>query len=528
MSFASHARGHAEPPRAANLRELRESGYRPRTVKQELREHTLARIRAGLPLFPGVVGYDESVIPEVAAGLLSRHDLLLLGLRGQAKTRILRAMTGLLDEWMPVIGTPSESDLPLAELRDDPLSPRTRAGRRIVEALGDRTPIAWVHRSERYLEKLATPDVTIADLIGEIDLVKYAAGRSMADESTMHFGLIPRASRGLFVINELPDLSPRIQVGLFNVLEERDVQIRGYALRLDLDVCLMFSANPEDYTNRGRIVTPLKDRIGTVVRTHYPSNHKEAMRITLENAFVDRAGGEGDRVSGSGSRGSGKNTESQTRDPNPEPRSVSAPIPTVTFPPLLHAIIEETVRLARRSPHINQASGVSVRASIAAVENAVSSAEARAARTGEPQVCVRPCDLAMVVPALRGKIELMLAEDGGLSGDGRSTEDRLIESLIGEATKAVLARKLSVEAFVPVAEAFRGGLRLELGDSASAADAVASMKLVSGLIEAAGQLGRAFEIDTKDEQLRACCGELVLEFLYVNNRLSKKAGAYAR
>ncbi|MBY0262370.1 MAG: sigma 54-interacting transcriptional regulator [Phycisphaerales bacterium] len=501
-------------PDIRTLAQLRASGYRPRSVKQELREHAMARLTEGGGLFPGIVGYEDTVEPQIASAVLSGHDLLLLGLRGQAKTRMLRAMVGLLDEWMPVIDEPS------VELRDDPMMPRTSAGRRVVAERGDQTPVRWVHRSDRYIEKLATPDVTIADLIGEIDLVKYAQGRAMSDEGTMHFGLIPRASRGLFVINELPDLSPRIQVGLFNVLEERDVQIRGYSVRLDLDVCLMFSANPEDYTNRGRIVTPLKDRIGSVVRTHYPLDNKEAMRITRENAFVDRGSGFGARASGEKPKAA--------RPPSHPRTKTQSPSPEVIIPPIMHEIIEETIRLARKSPHINQASGVSVRASIAALENVVSSAEMRGLKTGEARVAVRACDLAMVVPALRGKIELMLAEDAGSTKDGKTTEDRLIEALVGEGIKSLLAKRLNLDALSDIADAFKGGLKLDIGDATSAEDAVASFKLVDGLTQAMADLGKKLEMDTKDDQSRACLGELVLEYLYVNNRLSKRAGAYTR
>ncbi|MDX1683005.1 MAG: sigma 54-interacting transcriptional regulator, partial [Phycisphaeraceae bacterium] len=252
----------SQPPSVSTLGELRSSDYRFRTVKQELRENLVGRLKAGEPLLPGIRGYDDSVMPQLVHGLLSHHDLLLLGLRGQAKTRMLRMLPGLLDEWIPVLAD--------VEIPDDPLEPVTDAGRRVVADAGESATVRWLHRDQRYQEKLATPDVTIADLIGEIDIVKYAEGRSLADSETMHYGLIPRANRGIFVINELPDLAPRIQVGLFNVLEERDVQIRGYPIRLNLDLMMAFSANPEDYTNRGRIVTPLKDRIGTVVRTHYP------------------------------------------------------------------------------------------------------------------------------------------------------------------------------------------------------------------------------------------------------------------
>src|SRR5689334_12251535 len=275
-------------PRAATVGQLKESGYKPCSVKDELRRNVIRKLKAGEELFPGIVGYRETVVPQIVNGILSKHDLLFLGLRGQAKTRILRLLPTLLDEWIPVISG--------IDVNDDPIAPSTRTGRRIIADQGDDAPIEWVHRDDRYQEKLATPDVTIADLIGEIDLVKHAEGRYLSDESTMHYGLIPRSNRGIFAINELPDLAPRIQVGLFNVLEERDVQIRGYPIRLDLDVCLVFSANPEDYTNRGRIVTPLKDRIGSVIRTHYPETINEGIQIAQANAYVDR----GEAESGSG------------------------------------------------------------------------------------------------------------------------------------------------------------------------------------------------------------------------------------
>src|SRR5438270_1499564 len=267
-------------PRAATVGQPREAGYGPMSVKDELRKNLIRKLKAGEELFPGILGYRDTVIPQIVNGILSKHDLLFLGLRGQAKTRILRMLPDLLDEWIPVLSG--------VEINDDPIAPMTTAGKRILAEQGDDAKIEWVHRADRYHEKLATPDVTIADLIGEIDLVKHAEGRYLSDESTMHFGMIPRSNRGLFAINELPDLAPRIQVGLFNVLEERDVQIRGYPIRLNLDVCLVLRANPEDYTNRGRIVTPLKDRIGSVIRTHYPETLDEGIRVTEQNAWLDR------------------------------------------------------------------------------------------------------------------------------------------------------------------------------------------------------------------------------------------------
>src|SRR5438105_9120087 len=307
-------------PRPATVGQLKETGYQPSSVKDELRRNVIRKLKAGEELFPGVIGYRDSVIPQIVNGILSKHDLLFLGLRGQAKTRILRLLPQLLDEWMPILAD--------VEINDDPIGPITKTGRRIVAEQGNDAKIEWVHRDDRYHEKLATPDVTIADLIGEIDLVKHAEGRYLSDESTMHFGLIPRSNRGIFAINELPDLAPRIQVGLFNVLEERDLQIRGYPIRLNLDVCLVFSANPEDYTNRGRIVTPLKDRIGSVVRTHYPESLDDGITIAEQNAWLART------TSGSDSG------------------------VLVDTPRFMQEIVEELVRLARSSPHVSQASGV--------------------------------------------------------------------------------------------------------------------------------------------------------------------------
>src|SRR5438094_2430624 len=383
-------------PRAATVGQLKETGYRPSSVKDELRRNVIRALKEKQELFPGIVGYRDTVIPQIINGILSKHDLLFLGLRGQAKTRILRMLPDLLDEWIPVLAE--------VEINDDPLAPSTKAGKRIVAEQGDDAKIEWVHRSDRYHEKLATPDVTIADLIGEIDLVKHAEGRYLSDESTMHFGLIPRSNRGLFAINELPDLAPRIQVGLFNVLEERDVQIRGYPIKLDLDVCLVFSANPEDYTNRGRIVTPLKDRIGSVIRTHYPENVSEGIEIAQQNAWLERHEG----ASASGVR--------------------------VDVPRFMSEIVEEMVRLARSSPHVSQASGVSVRTSIANLETVVSNAERRGIVTGESRVVPRICDLHYLVESSRGKIEMTLAEEEGAQG-------MLIRSLIGEAVKAVFPRE---------------------------------------------------------------------------------------
>jgi magnesium chelatase subunit I len=446
------------------------------SVKDELRKNLITKLQKNEELFPGIVGYRESVIPQIVNGILSKHDLLFLGLRGQAKTRILRLLPSLLDEWTPVLAG--------VEINDDPLAPVTRAGKRIIEEQKDDAPINWVHRENRYHEKLATPDVTIADLIGEIDLVKYAEGRYLSDESTMHFGLIPRSNRGIFAINELPDLAPRIQVGLFNVLEERDVQIRGYPIRLNLDVCLVFSANPEDYTNRGRIVTPLKDRIGSVIRTHYPETIDEGIRIAEENAWLARHDG----VSASGVR--------------------------VDTPRFMNEIVEEVVRLARKSPHVSQASGVSVRTSIANIETITSNAERRGIMTSEKRVVPRISDLNYLVASCRGKIEMTLSEEEG-------AEDKLIQSLVGEAVKLVFDRYGDSDAYENITEQFKGNLTFPAGDDLSADEFAANMKLVKGLPQSAATLAKEMQLDGGDVAMIASVGEFLLEGLYVHNRLSK-------
>ena len=473
--------------RPGTLGALRESNYRYRSVKEELRENLIARLSRREPLFPGLVGYDTTVIPQLINAVLAQHDILLLGLRGQAKTRILRALPELLDEYIPVVAG--------LDVWDDPLEPRFFRTKQSIKEQGPETLLRWIGRSERYHEKLATPDVTIADLIGEIDLVKHAEGRYLADESTMHFGLIPRSNRGIFAINELPDLAPRIQVGLFNVLEERDVQIRGYPVRLELDVLMVFSANPEDYTNRGRIVTPLKDRIGTVVRTHYPYSNPEAMRITRENAALGRPAGQ----------------------------------PQLELPVYVHEIVEEMVRLARTSPHINQQSGVSVRTSIAALEVVVANAERRALACGEAAIVPRISDLSQVPAACRGKIELMLAED-------ESAEDKLLKALVGEAVKNVSEQYFDLHELEGVIAQFAGGkVNIEVGDDVPAELVVEHGRKIKGLIPAAEAVVRkvAGEAErgaggpyaggssaTANLHLAAAI-ELVLEGLHVHDKLSK-------
>jgi len=461
--------------RPATLAELKLTDYRYMSVKDELRKNLIAKLRANETIFPGILGYRESVIPQAINGILARHDMLFLGLRGQAKTRMLRLLPTLLDEWIPTLAG--------VDINDDPLVPVTRTGRRIVAEQGGAAVIEWVHRNDRYQEKLATPDVTIADLIGEIDLVKHAEGRYLSDETTMHYGLIPRANRGLFAINELPDLAPRIQVGLFNVLEERDIQIRCYPVRLNLDVCLVFSANPEDYTNRGRIVTPLKDRIGTVVRTHYPETTAEALQIVKENAWLERGAAD-------------------------SPSGVDVMMPT-----FMAEIIEDVVRLARVSPHVSQASGVSVRTSIANAEAVVSNAERRGILSGEDRVVVRIADLQHLAASSRGKIEMSLADDD-------ASEDKLVQSLIGEAVKGVFNKVSKGMDFDNVIEEFQGNVTFPAGDDIGADEFVANIKAIKPLHQAATQLRKALQLDDTSGS-HAAAGEFVLEGLYVNNRLSK-------
>ena len=461
----------SDPPTARTVGQLKAAGYRPCSVKDELRRNVIARLRDGKTLFEGLVGYEDTVLPQVIHALLSRHDMLLLGLRGQAKTRILRMLPDLLDEWIPVLAG--------CELPDDPIHPTLAMGRRIISEQGDDAGIEWLHRSRRYHEKLATPDVTIADLIGEIDLVRHAQGRYLSDETTMHFGLIPRTNRGIFAINELPDLAAKIQVGLFNVLEERDVQIRGYPIRLEIDVCMVFSANPEDYTNRGRIVTPLKDRIGSVIRTHYPRRLAEAIKITSENAWLER---------------------------NADVR--------VEIPTFMLELMEEFVCLTRTSPHINQASGVSVRCSIANAENLVSSAERRGIVLGENRVVARMDDLAFISAGCRGKIELMLAE-------GDAAEDKLIAALLGEAVKKVFDRHAELEDYTELVQQFKNGLTLQVGDEVPTTTLAENYGLVKGLKAATTKLAQELGLKALDAALLVSVGEFLLEALYVNNRLSK-------
>lgn len=415
------------------LGELLQSGYRSRTVKEELRANLLSRLREGRPLFPGIVGYEKTVVPQVVNAILSGHDFILLGLRGQAKTRILRSLADLLDESIPAVAG--------SEIRDDPLRPVEERTRALIAKLGDDLPIVWIPRSERYHEKLATPDVTIADLIGDIDPIKAATRKlSFADPEVVHYGILPRSNRGIFAINELPDLSARIQVGLLNILEEGDVQIRGFPVRLPLDVQLVFSANPEDYTNRGSIITPLRDRISSQILTHYPRTLEDAMAITAQESWVERQG----------------------------------PV-RVAVPEFLRMTIEEVAFQARASEFIDQKSGVSARVTIALLENTISNAERRAMMHGETRTTARIADVFAASASITGKIELVYEGE-------REGVQSVARALIGKAAKAVFDRHFPDAhaasegpgagggEWQPVVDHFKNGRTLVLSDDMADAE----------------------------------------------------------
>jgi len=397
---------------------------------------------------------------------------------------MLRQLVHLLDPELPVIAG--------SEIHDHPYHPISKYARDLVADQGDATPIAWIRREQRYHEKLATPDVTIADLIGEVDMIKHAEGRYLSSELTMHFGMIPRTNRGIFCMNELPDLAPKIQVGLFNVLEERDIQIRGYPIRLELDVCMVFSANPEDYTNRGRIVTPLKDRIGSVIRTHYPLTREIGIAISDQNAWLDRQPADGGST-------------------NP-----------LAIPIYIKEVVEEASRLARGSPHINQQSGVSVRMSIANLENVVSNAERRAHTHGEGWIVPRVSDLAFAAASSRGKLELTMNEDEG-------HEDKLIHRILDEAVKNVFTAHFDVREFRPIVDHFESGQSVEVGDTLPVKSVLDRIAKVPGLRKRAEEVGTTLLPDLKDRAARdavtASVAEFILEGLHVHNKLNKSVKA---
>ena len=467
-------------PADTTLRELRAAGWRSRSVKEELRANLLRGIGAGEPFLPGILGYDETVLPQLENAVLAGQDVILLGERGQAKSRIARALVGLLDPWLPyVAGT---------ELHDDPLRPVSPLARTIVAEAGDDTPIAWWAAADRYSEKLATPDISIADLIGEVDPVKVAEGRYLSDELTIHYGLLPRTHRGIFSLNELPDLAERIQVGLLNVMEERDVQVRGYRVRLELDLFVVASANPEDYTSRGRIITPLKDRFGAQIRTHYPEEASTEIAI-MEAEAVSFA-------------------------------TADADLP-IQVPGFMKEVIAELSQLARRSSEVSQRSGVSVRVTIANHETLGAAALKRAVRLGEPTAAPRISDLPAVVASTAGKIELETLGD-------ETREDRVVEKLVARAVVNVFNRHFALSELLPLVERFEDeGLEVEVGESVPSH---VHGQLADAVPELRGAIAR---LDAGESPAGvASATEFVLEGLHLNRRLNKERRAgrirYAR
>ncbi|HVR69512.1 MAG TPA: magnesium chelatase [Vicinamibacteria bacterium] len=436
-------------------------------VKDEMRRNLLRKLAARETLFPGLLGYDESVVPRVANAILSRHNMILLGLRGQAKSRLLRSLTTLLDPELPVVAG--------CEIRDDPFQPICRRCRVLVAEKGDETEVAFVTPDERYVEKLATPDVTIADIIGDVDPIRAArGGHDLSSELTMHYGLLPRAHRGIFALNELSDLAGRIQVGLFNILQEGDVQIKGYPIRLALDLCMVFTANPEDYTARGKIITPLKDRIGSEIRTHYPHTVEQGVAITQQEAWTQRGSG-------------------------------------VRVPRFIREVVEGVAFAARRDKRIDRRSGVSQRLPISALENALSNAERRALMRREELIVPRVADIYAALPALTGKFELEY--EGELMG-----AENVGRELIRQAVSETFGVYLGSVDLRPVVSHFEAGGSLKLRDDAGADDLLAELRKVPGLLEHAPNLG----ISTSDPApLVAAAGEFMLEGLYAQKKIGR-------
>jgi len=455
------------------LGELRNSPFseevlRTRRVKDELRDNLVTRLRAGCPIFPGIVGYDDTVIPQIVNAILSRHNFILLGLRGQAKSRILRAVTALLDPQMPYIAG--------CEIHDRPYAPICRRCRELLADQGDSTPIAYLSQEDRYVEKLATPDVTIADLIGDIDPIKAArGGHELSSEMTVHYGLLPRANRGIFAINELPDLAGKIQVGLFNIMQEGDVQIKGYPIRLPLDVALVFSANPEDYTARGKIITPLKDRIGSEIRTHYPATVEEGIAITTQEAWTQRNGHK------------------------------------LHVPKYVQEVIERIAFAAREDKKVDKRSGVSQRLPISCMENVISNAERRAIRHQEKLVVPRIGDVYAAMPAITGKLELEY--EGEMKG-----ADHVGRELIRAAVAKTYDGYFKGADMNQVVQWFDLGGEIQLADTAGAVEALSSLRNIQGLMEKLVKLNVGPK-DTPETQVSAA--EFVLEGLHAHKRIGR-------
>jgi magnesium chelatase subunit I len=478
-SNLGHTAGHSKPRTLGELKRIPDFDAHSSSlpVKNEIRRNLLRSIERGEPLFPGVHGYEDSVIPQIVNAVLSRHNFILLGLRGQAKSRILRGLVQLLDPEIPVIAG--------CEINDNPLRPICRSCRERIAAEGDNTPIAWLPRDQRYVEKLATPDVTIADIIGDVDPIRAArGGRDLSDELTIHYGLLPRANRGIFAINELPDLAGKIQVGLFNIMQEGDIQIKGYPLRLPLDVLLVFTANPEDYTARGKIITPLKDRIGAEIRTHYPTTVQEGMTITNQEAWTKR--------------------DSHIK---------------VEIPDYLRQVVEEIAFQAREDKRVDRRSGVSQRLPITTLESVVSSSEQRAARTGESYAVARVADIYGALPAITGKLELEY--EGELKG-----AEVIARELIRTAIGRVFSKHFGEVSFQPVIQWFEGGGELKIPDDVSTNQRYQQLSQVHSLMDHIGKLGVA---NRKDEAAASAAAEMVLEGLWAHRRVgrSEERGFYA-
>lgn len=453
------------PTEARTVGQLRASGYKVTPIREELRRNLIQKIRAGESAFPGIHGYEDTVLPQIENAILAGQDMIFLGERGQAKTRISRSLINLLDEVVPIIAG--------SEINDDPLSPISKMAHDLLAEHGEDTPITWLPRERRYGEKLATPDTTISDLIGEVDPIKVAEGRYLSDELTLHYGLIPRTNRGIFCLNELPDLSERIQVGLLNIMEERDIQVRGYKIQLPLDIYVVASANPEDYTNRGRIITPLKDRYGSQIRTHYPKTIEQEIEIIeQESARFDTEGY------------------------------------NVTVPRFMKEIVAEITHLARRSGDINQRSGVSVRLSIANYENLVANALKRAIRIGEKEATPRISDLPALISSTMGKIEL--------ESVGDSREDKVVEKLLQHAVANTFTRYFNVADFDEVVRTFEGGRKMETSPLTPSMDYVMASSQSQEMKAALGTIGAQ-----GNPAIVASGVEFVLEGLHLNRRLNK-------
>src|SRR5438067_4332954 len=463
--------------KAKTLGELIESGYQSVAVKDELRANLICKLKRREKLFAGIVGYDETVVPQLINAILARHNLILLGLRGQAKSRIIRQLTNLLNDQIPIIAG--------SEVNDDPYHPISAHGRQTIELHQDSTPIAWVDRDARFVEKLATPDVTIADVIGDVDPIKAAkGGHLLSDELTIHYGLLPRANRGIFAINELPDLAGKIQVGLFNIMQEGDIQIKGYPLRLPLDVLLVFSANPEDYTARGKIITPLKDRIGAEIRTHYPSTIEEGISITKQEAWTGRDSGY-----------------------------------SVEVPDYLRELVEEIAFQARDDKRVDKRSGVSQRLPISVLESVVSNAEQRAARTGEKHSVARVADIYSALPSVTGKLELEY--EGELKG-----ADTIARELIRTAVGRVFSKRFADVNFQPVVQWFELGGELKFAELASTSERYKQLVNIKDLVDHVDRLGIT---DKKDHGHISAAAEMILEGLWAHRRIgrSEERGFYA-